>query len=395
MKNKIFIGDNLDILNSSVFSKYHNSIKVIYIDPPYNTKTKKTYNDNNTDWLCSIKKRLEVSRNYLKEDGVIFISIDDNEYAYLKVACDFIFGKENFLGTFITNQAMRSNTKFINTVHEYVLCFAKNHKKIKLKKIPRIDMPDQGSFMQELITYTLNNFRKYGQKYANLQLNAKIKEISKYEHMNWIKNYNNVDEFGKIYFAKDLSTPSNPRKVAIDEIKLYLDPLKTRGWVSDKKFIELFKDDRLVFKANRPYCKHYLDEAVDNIYSRLNFYSRNGSNDLNKLGLRDLFDTPKPVELIKFLLLFTTSNNDIILDFYAGSGTTAQAVYEINKEYDLSLKYILIQDKEPVNPKSKSYMVCKKLNIKPFVSDIMLYRINTYLKLNNKTIDYERSDFNE
>ena len=127
MKNEIYIGDNLKVMNDISFKKYYEKIKMIYIDPPYNTQGQKSYNDKSSsqNWATFMEERLKASKKLLKTDGVIFISIDDNEYANLKNVCENVFGKENFVGTFITQQAQRSNAKHINTVHEYILCFAK------------------------------------------------------------------------------------------------------------------------------------------------------------------------------------------------------------------------------------------------------------------------------
>lgn len=390
MKNKIYIGDNLTVLKSIDFLKLKNKIKLIYIDPPYNTNTIKTYNDKYDKWIEHITPRLTLSKELLKEDGIIFISIDDYEYAKLKNQCDIIFEKKNYLGTLITNQAMRSNAKFINITHEYILAYAKNKNKAKLNKILRIDIPEQNTYILKLINHIKEIFNTQGIYLAHKELNKMINMLCVEYNMNWIKNYNNVDNDGNIYFAKDLSTPSNPRPVNIDNINLHLKPLKTRGWVSDEKFIKLYQENRLVFKNNRPYSKHYITEATDHITSKLNFYSRQGSQDLNNLGLRDIFDNPKPVALIKMLIDIATDNNDLILDFYAGSGTTAQAVYELNKQKNKNNNYILIQNKEKVNEKSKSYKICKHLNIVPSIDNILISRLEKFLQINKMPIDYER-----
>ncbi|HHX49469.1 MAG TPA: site-specific DNA-methyltransferase [Clostridiales bacterium] len=144
----------------------------------------------------------------------------------------------------------------------------------------------------------------------------------------------------------------------------------------------------LAFKNGRPYEKHYLKDANDNVSSVLNFYSRQGTNDLNKLGLRDLFDTPKPVKLIKFLINIVTDGNALVLDFFAGSGTTAQAVYELNKENKQNNKYVLIQQYENIPLTSKTHQKCKELNIEPNIPSIMIKRINTYLEKNKQPLDY-------
>ena len=121
--NKIFIGDNLKVLEDVLIEK--ESIKMIYIDPPYNTKSKLSYNDrvDEEEWLSELEKRLVLSKSLLKNDGMVFISIDDNEYAELKLLCDRVYNKKNYVGTFIVKQAQRSNSKHLNTVHEYILYY--------------------------------------------------------------------------------------------------------------------------------------------------------------------------------------------------------------------------------------------------------------------------------
>ena len=390
LRNRILLGDNLAWLRSKEMQILHQTVKVIYIDPPYNTKTAKSYKDtfHSDTWLDGLKSRIEAAYPFLHESGVLFISIDDNEYAKLKISCDAVFGEENFIGTFITRQAQRSNSKLINITHEYILAYAKNKEAVHPFRILRTDIPEQKEMIDSLSNYIQKEFHVRGRDAALKKLGSEIKRICQEMNITWLKNYNCLDDTGKIFFGKDLSTPGTPREVSIPEIGLYLQPLKTRSWSSDEKFITLYRQKRLAYKGTRPYEIHYLHEATDSAPSILNFYSRQGSNDLNKLGLRDLFDTPKPVELIKFLIRLVAKQDDMVMDFYAGSGTTAQAVYEINREDHKNLGYVLIQQKEAVNPKSKAYDTCMNLNIEPYVSDILLYRINVWLQKNNHKVDY-------
>lgn len=396
MKNEIYIGDNLKVMNSQLFEKYIEKIKMIYIDPPYNTKENKSYKDKTTskEWKTFMYDRINASYKYLKKDGIIFISIDDNEYANLKLICDNIFGKENFVGTFITQQAQRSNAKHINTVHEYILCFAKNKEKLNKFVVNRMEIPEDKKMINKLNREVKTIINSEGIEVANKKIKSIIKEYCKNYNISWLKNYSNIDENGNIYFSVDLSTPGKPRKVDIPEIGLKLDPLPTRGWSSDKKFIQLHNEKRLCFKEGRPYSKHYLYESEDNVPSVLKFFSRQGTNDLKKLGLTDLFDTPKPVELLKFLIRISTKKDDLILDYFAGSGSLAQAVYEINKEEDKNIKYILIQSKEKVNPKSNVYKTCKKFGISPSVDEILKLRIETFLKKNKIEKDFKIININ-
>lgn len=390
MENEIYIGDNLKVMKSPVFEKYIEKIKMIYIDPPYNTKGQKSYNDKTSsyEWGEFMKVRLDASRKLLKNDGTIFISIDDNEYANLKLICDDVFGKENFVGTFITQQAQRSNAKHINIVHEYILCYAKNKEKLHKFVINRMEIPEDKKMINKLNREVRKIIEDDGIEIANKKLKDIIKDYCYHYNISWLKNYSNVDENGNIYFSVDLSTPGKPRKVDIPEIGLKLEPLTTRGWSSDKKFIKLYNEDRLCFKDGRPYCKHYLYESEDNVPSMLKFFSRQGTNDLKKLGIGNLFDTPKPVEMLKFLIRIATKQDDIVLDYFAGSGSLAQAVYEVNDEDNRHLKYVLIQLNEEVNPKSDVYNACKELNINPSVDEILKFRIKYFLKKNKKEIDF-------
>ena len=390
MKNEIYIGDNLQIMNSKNFEKYQEKIKMIYIDPPYNTHNIKSYNDKlDSDlWKKFMEDRLFSAKKLLKQDGSIFISIDDNEYANLKLMCDDVFGKENFVGTFITQQAQRSNAKHINIVHEYIVCYAKNKKKLNKFVVNRMEIPEEKKMINKLNREIKKIILTEGLEIANKKIKDIIKDYCYNYNISWLKNYSNVDENGDIYFSVDLSTPGKPRSVNIPEIGLKLEPLPTRGWSSDSKFIKLYNEKRLCFKDGRPYCKHYLYESEDNVPSILKFFSRQGTNDLKKLGIYNLFDTPKPVELLKFLIRISTNKNDILMDFFAGSGSFAQAVYESNKENNKNNKYILIQLSEDVNINSNAYKECKKLGIKPNVADILKYRIDVYLKKNNMAKDY-------
>lgn len=384
-RNSVYIGDNLHVLKQLAA----NSVDFIYIDPPYNTNNKFSFNDSNNQWATDIKIRLEVASTLLKKTGCICISIDDNEVAELLTICHSVFGKSNYVGTFITRQAQRSNARHINITHEYVIVFAKSKKDLGEFYIKRTSIPEDN----EMIANISNRVKQsllISRKKAQEVLKEQIEKYSHERGISWIKNYSNIDECGKVFFSKDLSTPGKPSELHIEEINLHLPALKTRGWSSREKILKLHKLNRLVFKNGRPYEIQYLEDAVDNAPSVLNFYSRQGTNDLKKLGLYGYFDTPKPVELIKFLIRTTMHQDALILDFYAGSGTTGQAVYEINKEDNMDHKFILVQCKEPI---SKASDVFNKLvdagYQSPKISDVLELRLNKYLSMNNKVVDFE------
>ena len=379
MKHKVYFGDNLRVMQvNKDFDQYGGKVSVIYIDPPYNTKTKKSYNDKQTreEWLSFMKIRLLFARRYLSEEGVIFISIDDNEYAYLKILCDKEFGEQNCLGTFITKQSQRSNSKHINTVHEYILAYAKNKKKCPEFKVKRIDTPEGKQIIDALETYAVFSIATTETfDLALKEYRERVKEFCRDENLSWLRNYNFIDKDGKPFFATDLSTPGKPRTVDIPSIGLHLDPLPTRGWSSDAKFIELHNAGRLIFRDGRPYAIHYLSEAEDSAPSILDFYSRQGNEDMKRLGLDGIFDTPKPVNMLKYLLRITGIKEGIVLDFFAGSGSFCQATEEVNKEDKKNLQCVLIQLDEDIAEGTEAYDRCKELGIEPNIPAVLEARL--------------------
>jgi len=377
-QNTIAIGDNLDFLNKLI--KQLIVFDVVYIDPPYNTGNTFSYNDKRTtnDWVHFMSHRLELTKQILKDDGVLFISIDDSSLYELKLAADNILGPNNFLGNFVTKQAVRSNSNHINTIHEYVLAYAKNKNKLNAFKIKRTDNPGDAAMIKDLSVKVKREFKINGQKSAEKLLATLNAAYMAKKDITWLRNYSQVDEKGEIFFPKDLSVPGTPAELHIEELNITLPALATRKWSSPSKIIKLHKAGMLHFKGNRPYEKHFLKDTYDNVSSILDFYSRQGSNDLNKLGLRDLFDTPKPVELIKYLIRIATyqKNNALILDYFAGSGTTGQAVMEVNLEDSKNHIFYLAQLNEKINKGSKQYEFAKNNNLKPSVDQLTIHRLN-------------------
>ena len=206
MKNEIYIGDNLEIMKSDDFKKYKDRVKMLYIDPPYNTKSKLSYKDNlkEIDWLSELEDRLRVSKDFLVSDGLVFISIDDNEYAELKLLCDKVYGKKNYVGTFIVKQATRSNSKHINIIHEYILCYCKDRKQLGQLKIRKMDIPEQRKVIELFQKEVKSVFDNLGQIAAKKKLKELINKYIIEEDYHWLINYYNVDENGRIFFATDL-----------------------------------------------------------------------------------------------------------------------------------------------------------------------------------------------
>lgn len=386
MMNKFYIMDAEKCLGR-LPEKY---FQTVYIDPPYNTQSRKfEYHDDYPDWDNFITSKICQTHRVLKDTGVLFISIDDNKLIELRMICNKVFGKDNFLGMFITRQATRSNAKHINTIHEYVVAYAKNKKKAPSFEIKRLDIPFYAEKLLPLIAEIKKAHKQYGVDFATNLLKTKLKEFEKLEYFSFLKNYSIVDENGEICFATDLSTPNgNPHELYIEEIMLHLPALKTRAWSSKEKIIQLFYENKLLFKQGRPYEKHLLSESKDNAMSILNFYSRQGKHDLAKFGLENLFSTAKPVELIKYLIKISQiSPNDKILDFFAGSGTTAQAVLECNQEDGGQREFVLCQIDEPIQNNQKAINYLKQNGYSNHISEITNLRLKRLQNVFN--FDYE------
>ena len=385
-KNIIIRGDNLDVLKI-LKSAYSEKIKMIYIDPPYNTTNENfIYPDNfrqdykkileevglitidengkevesedlkffkniqgsrtHSGWLSFMLPRLKLARDLLKEDGVIFISIDDNEQANLKLLCDEIFGEDNFICNFIwkcrTSKQYSSVTASIQT--DYILCYGKNKNMLLFNKI-----------------WGEND----GLGYKNPDNDPKGAWItSGLIRDDGRKKYKIITPSGKEYYEAWLYTEENMKKFR-ENGELWF------GIDGDAK----------------PRKKSYLKDFEGNITSNLLIGSEIGTNEYGTNEVKGffqnqpVFNNPKPTKLIKYLLQISTSvnSNDIILDFFAGSGTTAQAVMELNAEDKGTRQFILVQiDEEIKEDKSKSaYDFCKKelKSENPVISDITIERV--------------------
>nr|WP_269843732.1 site-specific DNA-methyltransferase [Helicobacter anatolicus] len=308
--NLLIKGNNLLALHS-LKSKYAKQVKLIYIDPPYNTGNDSfNYNDrfNHSTWLTFMKNRLEVAKEFLKDDGVIFVQCDDNEQAYLKVLMDEIFGRENFVGDFIRKTKSTTNDAKtgINIQHENCLCFAKDKSKICLLG---------------------------GQK-----------DLSKYKNPDndpngaWISD-NPSAKSGNIetgYFAVE-----NPYTGKIDY------PPDGRFWIFSKNTMQKHIDEgRICFKKEHRedergfIYKRYLKDLKTTLktFDTLEFANNEYMNQVATkeaipLGFVENFKYPKPESLLKRIIEVSTNSNDLIMDFFAGSGTTLAVAHKMHRRY--------------------------------------------------------------
>jgi len=402
-ENIIIEGDNLEVLKILTKS-YLKKVDIIYIDPPYNTGKDFIYKDDfkeslenyklnlklinedgqktstnqkttgrkHTNWLNMIYPRLALARNLLKNDGVIFISIDDNEQARLKLICDEIFGEENFVSNINWQSSFggKNDTKLMPINTEYILCysratfFEKNIEKENQKFL-----------------YSDDNFDLYG-NYSIVPLCWS--SLSWYKNLDFIIYINEKDNIIYPTFEKTNFTISEicagPSKLCtLEKIELRKDRFKgkrnTNDWcfywskpVIDEAFkagfIEIIKKGEDFFIYKKTYEKatfngrkkeiEFNDNrkiALRNIISDPKITSKTGNDEIEKIFKNNLFSYPKPIKLIKKLL--SVKNNDIlVLDFFAGSGTTGQAVMDLNKDDDGNRKFILIQIPEKVTNNS-------------------------------------------
>ncbi|VEJ52002.1 site-specific DNA-methyltransferase [Neisseria weaveri] len=367
--NHLFIeAENLEALK--ILQKaYAGSVKMIYIDPPYNTgsdsfiypdkfsetreeyarrvgdkddegylkrdgvfqgawrKNSKESGHYHSNWLSMMLPRLHLAKTLLHDDGVIFISIDDNEQAQLKLLCDEVFGAENFVADVIWKKkyGIQNDAKFFSTNHDFVLVYAKNILEYQQNLLPRTEEQDK--------RYTnRDNDPRGAWKAGDLSI-GRTNEKDIYE----------------------IITPSG-RKVL---------PQSGSCWrVSQEKFLELVSDNRIWFGEkgdNVPSIKRFLSEVKKGRTSSTIWeYTEVGHTDAANRDLKELmsgkqfFDYPKPVSLIKQALILGSNSCDLILDFFSGSGTTAHAVMQLNAEDDGNRRYICVQLPEETDEKSEA-----------------------------------------
>ena len=326
--NFLIEGDNLHSLK--LLEKTHKGkIDVIYIDPPYNTgKSDFKYGDDmikkedsfyHSKWISFVKKRLEVAQRLLSKEGVIFISIDDNEQAQLKILCDELFGNNNFLAQIIWERAYApvNLKKHFSESHDYIICYAKDINSAKCNGLPRSnDANDRYSNPD-------NDIRGVW-KSSDLSVGPIVES--------------------KVY---EITTPSG-RKVM---------PPKGYCWRLNKKTFQEYVDDNRIWFGhdgnNVPSIKRFLSEVKQGItpmtiwkYTDVG-HSQDATKELKELfGGEAKFTYPKSVRLIKRIIELYSKKDSIILDFFAGSGTTAQAVLELNQEDGGNRKFILCTNNE-------------------------------------------------
>ncbi|MFN8283650.1 MAG: site-specific DNA-methyltransferase [Chitinophagales bacterium] len=378
-ENLVLKGDNLDSLKI-LKNHYSGKIKCIYIDPPYNTtsdefvypdkfdkeeaevlglanlsesdfarmdfsfKTKKSHNG----WLAFMYPRLLLARDLLRKDGVIFISIDDNEQANLKLLCDDVFGEENFVANIIWEKkfAPSNDAKWFSDNHDHILIYSKNKEFFRPNLLERNEE-------------ALKRYKNPDNDTRGVWVSGDMT----------VKTYNANYDF-------EITTPSG-RKVS---------PPKGICWrFSKEKIAELILDERVWFGEdgeNVPRLKRFLNEVKEGItpltiwYHKDVAHNQEAAQELRKLFEGELyFETPKPVRLIKRIIHLASKDNEIILDFFAGSGTTGQAVMQLNADDGGKRKFILCQVDEAIKEDKPAYKFCLDSKLPPVISSLTIERL--------------------
>ncbi|MBF4501652.1 site-specific DNA-methyltransferase [Savagea sp. SN6] len=383
-ENIYITGDNLDGLKH-LLKSYAGKVKCIYIDPPYNTGSDGfVYNDNfnftieelteklsigeeqaqrildltkrgsasHSAWLMFMYPRLQLARDLLSDDGVIFISIDDNEQANLKLLCDEVLGEENFVSLNIhKNNSNKNQTNLIGVSTEYVCCYVKSK-----DSLDNVKWRVQKKGTRD-IHALFSRLKKQG--YSNDKILEEVKDMYKRPKYSHLSRWNKVDDKG-VFKDADLSRNGGPKDYTI------INPhtgeecvIPNRGWGKSYEELLRLQEEDLIYYGDPntpPGFKDYINSDSPTVVD--SFWYFDNSTDtrfLRELFGGDVFDNPKPVEMIQQILEFTTNENDIIVDFFAGSSTTAHAVMNANTLNNHNLKYIMIQLDEEVQKNSFAF----------------------------------------
>lgn len=402
-ENLYIVGDNIDALKH-LLGSYSGKIKCIYIDPPYNTGSDGfVYPDNfnfdseelartigiteeeaerilnlsgkstHSAWLTFIYPRLLLARDLLADDGVIFISIDDNEQANLKLICDEIFGEENKVGNLPTIMNLKGNQDefaFAGT-HEYTIVYAKHKENLIIKGLKIDDEEIISDWMIDDIGYY-----KKGASLISTGQNAPRDHRPKLRFPIFYKNGNL-----KLPEKHILNSLYDSEKKVFNDVYLekYIDDKKSEGYlpilpfVNEKKaswrwsysklqrqldevIITKTKNGISLNKKQRPELSDLPSKKVKTLLYKPEYSSGNGTNEVKNLfGIERLFDNPKPIKLIEDFINISLNNNDIVLDFFSGSATTADALMQLNAEDGGKRKYIMVQIPEKIDKKKPAF----------------------------------------
>ena len=397
-ENLYIEGDNLEVLKL-LQESYLGKVKMIYIDPPYNTGNDFLYRDDfamssdeyseesgatddagnrmfkntdtngrfHSDWCSMIYSRLLLSRNLLTSDGVIFISIDENEVNTLKAICDEVFGASNFIAELIWSAGRKNDSKYISVSHEYILCYFKDALWVKEHKIL---WREKKQGLSDIYAEYEHLKQIYGNDCGLIEkeLRKWYKALADGHPAKDHSHYNKVDERG-IFFASDISWPGGggPKYEVLHPTTHKPVRIPSRGWITNKETMQRWiEEGRVNFGADEsfvPTIKSYLEEHEYGVpYSVFYQDGRAASKRLAALMGDKVFENPKDEEIIQRIIQFCgTDDGDIILDFFSGSATTAHAMFLADAEQNKHRKFILVQLPETIDPQKEASEKAKKV----------------------------------
>lgn len=419
--NIIVEGDNLEVLKL-LQKSYHGKIKMIYIDPPYNTGNDFVYKDDfrngieqykkaigaksesgevykanpklngrfHTDWLNMMYPRLFLARNLLKDDGVIFVSIDDNEIHNLRLIMNEIFGEENFISQIVVEGTPKSDPYLVSTAHEYCLVFTKNYEVAKKSNYGLVNPVYDD--LDKIFNQNKPDFQK-----VKKELKAFF-EKNQLENEN-ISNYCLADKDG-VYRIGPIDDPQGggSKNQRINPQTGKPCKIPSGGWrCNDKTWDDWKKQNLILFPESDdllPAKKTYISkERLDVMRAYFKIQTRKDTDNLKKLFDTEttVFPNPKPLELIKTFISNTNDRTGIFLDFFAGSATTAHAVLDLNKFDDGKRTFICVQlpeildEKNAKTNKDKKIIragldFCKRNKLTPNIAELAKERVRRVIK---------------
>ncbi len=410
-RNLFIEGDNLEVMKL-LQGSYIEQVKCIYIDPPYNTGSDFIYLDNfvedkkaywqktgtvkegvklvalsetngrkHSQWLNMMQSRLYAARNLLRQDGAIITHIDENEGHRLRMLLEEVFGDANFIGEIIWDKRNpKGDSGAVSYQHESVLIFAKDIQQFREKN--ELTVPKKNAAM--MLKKASHYFSLVGKKITSPQMAEALSilgieatdehqeiytlEDANRDYQKWLKDqgqsisggeaaYKFIDDQGKVYRSVSMAWPNSqpaPKDYLIPLIHPVVGkpcPVPSKGWRNPPQTMKkLLEDGRIVFgndETTQPQRKYLLEENMMENLPSLLYYGTSDEAKLKKMGIH--FDHPKPVEVAKRLMMGFLDHGDVVMDFFAGSGTTGHAIMELNSEHHKDVQFILIQIPEIIN----------------------------------------------
>ena len=369
--NLLVQGDNLAALKA-LLPYYGGQVKCAYIDPPYNTGNEgwvyndrvagagiqrwldKTVGGENADlnrhekWLCMMFPRLKLLREFLRPDGAVFASIDDNEVHHMRQLMDEIFGGQNFVASFVWEGVQKNDARFVSVAHDYVLCYARNKDALKAGGKWRVGKEGLPKIYRTVKTLK----EKHGGDYEKISegLQEWYSSLEKKDPAFQHRHYSHVDEVG-VFFPGDISWHGGDgptyRVLHPTTGKPVRQP--ARGWMfaKEEKMLAAIQKGRVFFGKDEckvPNYKRYLHETDQQVLASVFYQDRRAAmQQLRRILGEDVFENPKDVGVLMKLIGIMTSESDIVLDSFAGSGTTGHAVLALNKEDGGNRRFILVE----------------------------------------------------